>query len=146
MPKLKQQIREKSPIEGEFIFEQWAKYLTLHLVEDDILHDFGPVSEQVKNVTLEKLRCVFAQGYRFAMFQVLQSSQRIYDYSAYDLISQDEAAPLIGLLEEQQNFINEKVEDSFMLNRTDGRDGKTLSKQLKSNLEGGSQHDFLNWG
>lgn len=146
MTNLKQHIREKSPIEGEFIFEQWAKYLTLHLVGDDILHDFGSVSEEVENITAEKLRCVFAQGYRFAMLQVLQNSKKIYDYSEYSSLDRDDVVRLINLLESQQNFINEKIDDSFLLNRVDGREGMILSRKLKRILKDATQDDFLCWG
>jgi len=145
MPKLKKLIREKSSIEGEFIFEQWAKYLTLHLVEHDILHDFDLTSEQVENVTTEKLRCVFAQGYRFAMLQILQKSKIIYNILEDGEIGDNDFSQLIPLLESQQYFINEKIEDSFLLNRTDGRKGKVISKRLKSSFKDDVKHDFLSW-
>lgn len=145
MPDLKTHIREKSPHEGEFIFEQWAKYLNLNLVEHDILHDFGFESEKVENVTAEKLRCVFAQGYRFAMLQFLQQSKSIYYIAGDDPMDRNDINKLITLLESQRQFIQEKIEDSFLLNRADGIKGRIISRHLKSEFKEHIHRDFLNW-
>jgi hypothetical protein len=54
-------------------------------------------------------------------------------------------AQLIKILENQQNFIYEKIEDSFLLNRTDGKDGRIISRNLKDSFQDEKKHDFLNW-
>jgi hypothetical protein len=141
MTKPKDYIRDKSQREGEFIFEQWAKYLNLHILDHDILHDFEPESEKVGNITAEKLRCVFSQGYRFAMLQILQKTKYTYNFS----MDHYDAAQLIKILENQQNFIYEKIEDSFLLNKTDGKDGRIISRNLKDSFQDEKRHDFLNW-
>lgn len=141
MTKPKIYIRDKSQSEGEFIFEQWAKYLNLHILDHDILHDFELESEKVGNITAEKLRCVFSQGYRLAMLQILQNTKYTHNIS----MDHYDAAQLIKILENQQNFIYEKIEDSFLLNRSDGKDGRFISKNLKDSFQEEKKRDFLNW-
>ena len=76
--------RSLSKNEGEFIYEQWAKFLTINLVDDDILNDFGPSSRNINNITAEQLRCVFSEGYRLAMLQILQYSKDLESTATLD--------------------------------------------------------------
>ena len=137
--------RKLSNKDGEFIFEQWAKFLTFNLLDDDILNDFKSSSRVFENVTAEKLRCVFSQGYRFAMLQVMQQSKKIHALQENEDLDDNELNKLLELIEEQKYFISEKIEDSFMLNRVDGGDGMKISKNLKNELDSLQHKNFLNW-
>lgn len=54
----------------EFVYEQWRKFLTINVVNEDInLTDREPIT-----VTLEQLRTVFNNGYKFALQQTLKSA------------------------------------------------------------------------
>lgn len=132
--------RTLSHNEGEFIYEQWAKYLTINIVDDDVLNDFGPTSRIVKEITAEKLRCVFSEGYRLAMLQMLQQTK---DLQA--AITLNEATSAGEVLNNQNNFINEKIEDSFLLNRTDSDENFSLSRKQFQNLGVMHHHNFLKW-
>ena len=60
---------ERSRRNKEFVYDQWRKILTLFVIGDDISrNDFTP-----KNVTSEKIRTVFNNGYKLAMLQTKQS-------------------------------------------------------------------------
>ena len=53
----------------EFVYDQWRKILTIFVIGDDICrNDFTP-----KDVTSEKIRTVFNNGYKLAMLQTKQS-------------------------------------------------------------------------
>jgi hypothetical protein len=129
--------RETEHKEAEFIFEQWAKFLCLNIVDHDILHDFGDTSETVSNITSEKLRCIFSEAYRFALLQVQQRSRRnLFDKNGNEL-------SLESFIEAQDQFINEKITDSFLLNRLEGR--FTMSRTLAEKFEDSKYRDYLNW-
>ena len=56
----------------ENVYEQWRKVLTIHVVNEEInREDRDPVT-----VTMEQLRTVFNNGYKFAMHQNTQSLKR----------------------------------------------------------------------
>jgi hypothetical protein len=132
--------RSLSKNEGEFIYEQWAKYLTINLVDDDILNDFGPSSRNINHITAEKLRCVFSEGYRLAMLQILQYSKDLESTATLD-----GEKFVLEILRNQTNFINEKIEDSFLLNRTNAGDGFFLSQKQHQHLREIKDRDFLTW-
>ena len=53
----------------EFVYEQWRKLLCIFVVGDDInTNQFTP-----KEVTSEKIRTIFDNGYKLAMFQTRAS-------------------------------------------------------------------------
>ena len=124
--------RERSPNEGEFIFEQWSKWLAHRIIDEDILHDTGTSSEFINNITLEQLRGLFALGYRFAMSQVLRKSKNMYRIT-HDDIDINDYKELLKIIKSQQSFIHEKIDDSFTLNRLEKN--FKLSKILKENHE-----------
>jgi hypothetical protein len=132
--------RALSNNEGEFIYEQWAKHLTINLIDDDILNDFGPSSRTINHLTAEKLRCVFSQGYRLAMLQILQHSKDIEFTDPTDI-----EKSRLEILRSQTNFINEKIEDSFLLNRADAGDGFFLSQKQQQHLREIQDRDLLKW-
>ena len=147
MPVAKKIQRNRSPKDGEFLFEQWAKYLTIFILDEDILNDFKSSSRIIENVTAEKLRCVFSQGYRFAMLQVLQSSKKIYNIAEDgEALEPEEVKHLLKVIRLQHQLIIEKFDDSFILNRVDGKEGMTLSKKLKDEFDRHEDRDYLRWG
>lgn len=147
MHKTKNHQRRLSVKDGEFIFEQWAKFLTINLLDDlDILNEPKATSRTIENVTAEMLRCVFSQGYRFAMLQVMQQSKKIHALQENEDLDDDELKKLLELIEEQKYFISEKIEDSFMLQRTDGKVGMTLSRKLRNEFDDQLSRDYLRWG
>jgi len=53
----------------EFVYDQWRKILTIFVIDVDISkNDFTP-----KNITSEKIRTIFNNGYKLAMLQTKQS-------------------------------------------------------------------------
>ena len=53
----------------EFVYEQWRKFLTINVVNEDInLTEREPIT-----VTSEQLRTVFNNGYKFALHQTMKS-------------------------------------------------------------------------
>jgi hypothetical protein len=56
----------------ENVYEQWRKVLTIHVVNEEInREDRDPIT-----LTMEQLRTVFNNGYKFAMHQNMQSLNR----------------------------------------------------------------------
>jgi hypothetical protein len=137
--------RELSAKEGEFMFEQFAKWLTINLIDEDILNDVGPISKTIENVTSEKIRCIFAQGYRFAMLQILQQTVKTSRSLAYGNLETEISSSFTDMLKIQENFIHEKIQDSFLLNRSDSQIGMQLSRNLKKSFNNLSEYDFLKW-
>ena len=65
--------RNKERSDKEYVYEQWRKVMTIHVVDEEInRNDRDPIT-----VTMEQLRTVFNNGYKFAMLQNLQSIKAI---------------------------------------------------------------------
>jgi len=72
---LKQERKDK-----EFVFEQWRKILTIHVVDEEInRNDRGPIT-----VNMEQLRTVFNNGYKLAMHQNFLSIENLMDFCNED--------------------------------------------------------------
>ena len=54
---------EKSRWIKEFVYDQWRKILTIFVIGDDISRN----EFKLKDVTSEKIRTVFNNGYKLAM-------------------------------------------------------------------------------
>lgn len=145
MPDISQNTSNLKPRDREFVFEQYMKLLTLFMLDHDVLHDFEGESETVENVTSEKIRGVFSQGYRFAMMQVLQNSKKLYQNTDGLTDGVEELVILKKLIKDQYLFINERIDDSFMLNSIESREGMTLSETLKRNFDHFTKNNFLRW-
>ena len=69
----------KARKDKEFVYEQWRKFLTINVVNEDInLSEREPIT-----VTSEQLRTVFNNGYKFALQQTLKSAN--LDATANDI-------------------------------------------------------------
>ena len=145
MPDISQNTSNLKPRDREFVFEQYMKLLTLFMLDHDVLHDFEGESETVENVTSEKIRGVFSQGYRFAMMQVLQNSKKLYQNTDGLTDGVEELVILKKLIKDQYLFINERIDDSFMLNSIESTEGMTLSETLKRNFDHFTKNNFLRW-
>ena len=65
--------RNKERSDKEYVYEQWRKVMTIHVVDEEInRNDRDPIT-----VTMEQLRTVFNNGYKFAMLQNLQSIKAV---------------------------------------------------------------------
>ena len=79
------------------------------------------------------------------MLQVMQSSKEIYNLTDNDYLEHEEIENLRKLIQIQQEFIIEKIDDSFMLNRTDASEKMTLSRELNNKFENHQYRDHLKW-
>ena len=60
----------------EFVYEQWRKILTMHVVNDEINRN---IKDSI-TVTSEQLRTVFNNGYKLAMHQNFLSIENLIDF------------------------------------------------------------------
>ena len=70
--RLKQERKDK-----EYVFEQWRKILTMHVVNEDINRN---IKDSI-TVTSEQLRTVFNNGYKLAMHQNFLAIENLLDFS-----------------------------------------------------------------
>lgn len=70
--RLKQERKDK-----EYVYEQWRKILTMHVVNEDINRN---IKDSI-TVTSEQLRTVFNNGYKLAMHQNFLAIEHLLDFS-----------------------------------------------------------------
>ena len=70
--RLKQERKDK-----EYVYEQWRKILTMHVVNEDINRN---IKDSI-SVTSEQLRTVFNNGYKLAMHQNFLAIENLLDFS-----------------------------------------------------------------
>ena len=70
--RLKQERKDK-----EYVYEQWRKILTMHVVNEDINRN---IKDSI-TVTSEQLRTVFNNGYKLAMHQNFLAIENLLDFS-----------------------------------------------------------------
>jgi hypothetical protein len=138
--------RINSPKEGEFIYEQWRKIFSLFEIDEDINSDFSSEPRIIENISVEKIRLIFALGYRFSMFQTKQFINEETNYLSDSTDIKNERENLEDFLITMGNFLDEKIEDSFCLNSLDGLEAFSLSKKSRMHCENSPyRKDYLKW-
>jgi len=138
--------RINSPKKGEFIYEQWRKILTLFEIDEDMNSDFGSEPRIIENISAEKIRLVFALGYRFSKLQTKQFVDEETNYLSDSTDIKNEKKYLKEFLITLNSFIDEKIEDSFCLNSLDGLEAFSISKTFKASYENSpNKKDYLKW-
>ena len=64
---------KRDRIAKESVYEQWRKYLCIFVVDEDV----NVNSVIPRDITTEKVRTVFNNGYKFAMMQTLESISQL---------------------------------------------------------------------
>ena len=121
----------------EFVYEQWRKLLCIFVVGDDInTNQFTP-----QEVTSEKIRTVFDNGYKLAMLQTRASLKK-------ELFSSQEPSQT-NMIERLINQIDERLETHKCLVRYSGSDDESLYLDaVKRNEEflRYAKEDVTKWG
>jgi hypothetical protein len=120
----------------ENVYEQWRKVLTIHVVNQEInREDRDPIT-----VTMEQLRTVFNNGYKFAMHQNMQSLKR-----SIKVCEGMEKSELLALLEQVKDRVI--TSDCIERHETDIF-GLTVDKAFKRRDEFNQfiEDDFCSWG
>jgi hypothetical protein len=127
-------------------FEEWRKVLTIFIVDGDVNSASKPESPWTREpITEEKVRAVFANGYRFAMLQCLRWLELKEQSLPIDLVDESEKKGFQAMKKQLDQFLEVKIEDSFGLNSIDGRDGYSISKNLKDEFHYLRERDVLAW-
>jgi len=118
----------------EFVYEQWRKILTIHVVDEDINQDSGPII-----VNTEQLRNVFNNGYKFAMHQSLQSLMRLIK-----ICESTEKSELLAMLEQ----VKDRLVTCDCIERHQKDLGLSVEDAIKRKFEFErfSKDDFCSWG
>jgi len=120
----------------ENVYEQWRKVLTIHVVNEEInREDRDPIT-----VTMEQLRTVFNNGYKFAMHQNMQSLKR-----SIKVCEGMEKSELLELLEHVKDRLI--TSDCIERHETDIL-GLTIDEAFKRRDEFNqfTEDDFCSWG
>ena len=120
----------------ENVYEQWRKVLTIHVVNEEInREDRDPIT-----VTMEQLRTVFNNGYKFAMHQNIQSLKR-----SIKVCEGMEKSELLALLEQVKDRLI--TSDCIERHETDIL-GLTVDEAFKRRYEFNQfiEDDFCSWG
>lgn len=129
--------KEKSRWIKEFVYDQWRKILTIFVIGDDISRDgFTPI-----DVTSEKIRTVFNNGYKLAMLQTKQSLLN-------DLINENDENTRT-LIEKLLNQIEDRLETQKCFTLYKGWHDKALLDKAKKREDEFSQNlksDMTKWG
>jgi hypothetical protein len=102
--------KEKSRWLKEFVYDQWRKILTIFVIGDDVSRNgFNPT-----DVTSEKIRTVFDNGYKMAMLQTKKSLMK-------ELFNEEDWRT-IKILERIMSQIDDRLESQkcFNLYKNDG--------------------------
>ena len=120
----------------ENVYEQWRKVLTIHVVNEEVnREDRDPIT-----VTMEQLRTVFNNGYKFAMHQNIQSLKR-----SIKVCEGMEKSELLALLEQVKDRVI--TSDCIERHETDIL-GLTVDEAFKRRDEFNqfTEDDFCSWG
>jgi len=120
----------------ENVYEQWRKVLTIHVVNEEInREDRDPIT-----VTMEQMRTVFNNGYKFAMHQNMQSLKR-----SIKVCEGMEKSELLELLAQVKDRLI--TSDCIERHETDIL-GLTVDEALKRRDEFNqfTEDDFCSWG
>lgn len=120
----------------ENVYEQWRKVLTIHVVNEEInREDREPIT-----VTMEQLRTVFNNGYKFAMHQNMQSLKR-----SIKVCEGMEKSELLAQLEQVKDRLI--TSDCIERHETDIF-GQTVDEAFKRRDEFNqfTEADFCSWG
>jgi hypothetical protein len=138
--------RMEASARRESEFEEWRKILTIFIVDGDVNNYFEGGRPWTKEpVTEEKVRAVFANGYRFAMLQCLRWLEIKEQSLSIDLVNESEKKGYQTMKKQLEQFLELKIEDSFGLNSIDGRDRYSISKNLKDEFHYLRDRDVLAW-
>jgi hypothetical protein len=127
---------KKERMAKESVYEQWRKYLCIFVVNEDV----NVNSVIPKDVTTEKLRAVFNNGYKFAMMQTLESISQL-KYSS--------DPKLIKALELLSSQVQDRISTSKCLETYSSRLDESFLSQEKvqdKQFENCSKESFLSWG
>jgi len=139
-----QKIEASANRESEF--EEWRKILTIFIVDGDINNTSKPERPWTKEpITEEKVRAVFANGYRFAMLQCLRWLEIKEQSLSIDWVDESGNKSFQAMKKQLEQFLEVKIEDSFGLNSIDGRDRYSISKNLKDEFHYLKERDVLAW-
>lgn len=128
--------RNKERSDKEYVYEQWRKVLTIHVVNEEInREDRDPIT-----VTMEQLRTVFNNGYKFGMHQNMQSLKR-----SIKVCEGMEKIELLALLEQVKDRVI--TSDCIERHETDIL-GMTVDEAVKRRDEFNqfTEDDFCSWG
>ena len=96
--------KEKSRRIKEFVYDQWRKILIIFIIGDDVSRNtFKP-----ENVTSEKIRTVFDNGYKMAMVQTKKSLMK-------ELFNEEDWRT-IKILERLMSQIDDRLESQKCFN------------------------------
>jgi len=139
-----QRIEASARRESEF--EEWRKILTIFIVDGDVNNCFeGSRPWTREPVTEEKIRAVFANGYRFAMLQCLRWLEIKEQSLSIDLVDESEKKGYQTMKKQLEQLLELRIEDSFGLNSIDGRYRYSISKNLKDEFHYLRERDVLAW-
>lgn len=126
---------KRERIAKESVYEQWRKYLCIFVVDEDV----NVNSVIPRDVTTEKLRAVFNNGYKFAMMQTLESISKLR------LSSDPQMHEVLELLSSQ---IQDRITTSKCLESYSRKEDKTfLFHELSQDkqFDDCSKDSFLSW-
>jgi len=130
----------------EWEFEEWRKILTIFIIDGDVNSSHKTVRPWTREpITEEKVRAVFANGYRFAMLQCLRWLEIKEQNLSIELVDESGKKSFQTMKNQLEQFLELKIEDSFGLNSIDGRDGYSISKNLKDEFHYLRERDVLAW-
>lgn len=127
---------KKERMAKESVYEQWRKWLCIFVVDEDV----NVNSVTPKDVTTEKIRAVFNNGYKFAMMQTLESISQLMNSSDPLLI---EALELLSS-QVQDRITTSKCLESYSFRL----DESFLSQEIVQDkqFDACSKESFLSWG
>ena len=126
---------KKERMAKESVYEQWRKYLCIFVVDEDV----NVNSVTPKDVSTEKLRAVFNNGYKFAMMQTLESISQL-KYSS--------EPKLIEALELLSSQVHDRITSSKCLESYSSRLDESFLSQEKvqdKQFDDCSKESFLSW-
>ncbi len=139
-----EQIEASARRESEF--EEWRKILTIFIIDGDVNNISKPERQwTTEPITEEKVRAVFANGYRFAMLQCLRWLEIKEQNLSIEMIDGSGKEGFQAMKNQLEHFLELKIEDSFGLNSIDGRDRYSISKSLKDEFHNLRERDVLAW-
>ena len=127
---------KKERMAKESVYEQWRKYLCIFVVDEDV----NVNSVIPRDITTEKVRTVFNNGYKFAMMQTLES------ISLLRLSSDPQLNEVLELLASQ---IQDRITTSKCLETYSSRLDESFLSQEKvqdKQFDDCSKESFLSWG
>jgi len=139
-----QRIQASASRESEF--EEWRKILTIFIIDGDVNSSHKAEKPWTREpITEEKVRAVFANGYRFAMLQCLRWLEIKEQSLSIELVDGSGKQGFQAMKNHLDQFLELKIEDSFGLNSIDGRNGCSISKNLKDEFHYLKKRDVLAW-